>query len=268
MRKKDSLTFGCCKACGEYKILTEEHIPPKSAYNNGTLKVYSADESLKTITDNNRDPWDFEGLKFKLKQGGNRFRTLCSSCNSYFGTHYVDYYQKVVKSFAFFLKTIDIEKETNICVTIEKFKPLVFIKEVVAMFASLTNIAKYKEIKTFLLNKNEVSLKNDKLRVYMSVFRGGIKRMSGWCVWVGTKGHFLVSEIVSYPFIFVLLGNANEHNDENCKHLGTNITNFASFKYEEEVDVKINLPINECNINFPCDYRTKEEIIQCRKNNE
>ena len=267
MARAKSITFGICKSCGNYKILTEEHIPPRSAFNDGTIKIYSVDETLKTVTDNERLPWDFEGLKYQLKQGGHRLKTLCSKCNNYFGANYVSEYQNIIKSFAYFLSTLNIKNEKYVHAKTEKFKPLPFIKQVMAMFASLTNISDYPEMRNFLLDKNCNTFKKDKYRVYISIFKKGIKRLSGWSVLYGTKGSFLVSEIVSYPFIFILLGNADEQPPENTEHFGADITSFVDFKYEDETSLEISLPIHECNINLPCDYRTQEEIIQCRNEN-
>ena len=267
MKKKDKLEFGICKICGEYKILTEEHIPPKSAFNNGTMMIYSSEEAIKTITDESRLPWDFNGLKYKLKQGGRTFKTLCGKCNSYCGTNYVDYYQIMVKSFARFLSTLDMSKDKHIEVKVEKFRPLPFLKQIIAMFSSLTDIAKNDNIKEFILDKDNNKFDDKKHRIYMSVFKDGMNRISGWSVLVRRDGNFLVSEIVSYPFIFVLLGDADEHILKEFCEFGVDITYFAKFKYNEEVKLGISLPIKECNINFPCDYRTKEEIIACRDEN-
>lgn len=267
MAKEKSVEFGICKVCGNYKILTEEHIPPKSAFNNGRYKLYSGDEILKTLNDSKRLPWNFDGLKYKIKQGGFRLKTLCSKCNSYFGTNYVNEYQNVVKSFAFFLSEINIDKTECIHATTDKFKPLPFIKEIIAMFASLTNIATYPEIKNFLLDKHCNKFKKDKFRIYMSISKGNIQRTSNWSILFSTKGRFIVSEIVTFPFIFVLLGNADEQPPENTKHFGTDITSFVDFKYNDETTLEISLPIHECNINLPCDYRTKEEIENCKKQN-
>lgn len=265
--KEDSLTFGICKICRKHKILTEEHIPPKAAFNNGTIKIYSSEENMKTIVDDNRLPWDYEGLKYKLKQGGNRYLTLCKTCNSYTGSNYVNYYQIVVKEFARFLHLQKPDKDT-ITAYITPFKPLPFFKQVISMFASLTNITENKNLIEFILDKNNNKFDIEKYKVFMSVFNGGINRISGWSVIYTNNKSYLVSEIVSYPFIFVLLGNADEFSSENTSFLGTDITDFSKYKYDEEITIELTLDINECNINFPCDYRTKEEIIECRNLNK
>lgn len=265
MARQDKIEFGTCRICGLHKRLTEEHIPPKSAFNNGTILIYSGDEAMKTITDESRLPWNFEGLKYKIKQGGRTFKTLCSKCNSYCGTNYVDYYQTTVKSFAYFLSTLDLLNAKYVEAKTKKFKPLPFFKQIISMFASLTNISNEDNMRDFILDKEDNNFDDKKYRVYMSIFKEGINRIFGWSVLGRTDGNFLVSEIVSYPFIFVLLGNADEHKLKECCEFGVDITNFAKFKFNEETSLEISLPINECNINFPCDYRTKEEIILVSK---
>ena len=263
MAKRDKLEFGKCKVCGLHKVLTEEHIPPKSTFNNGTIKIINADEAMKTITDKNRLPWDFDGLKYKLKQGGRTFKTLCSTCNSYFGTNYVNHYQINANSLAYSLSQITMDKCESINVRSENFRPLPFIKQVIAMFASITNIADDVNVKDFLLNKDNNNFDKSKLRIYMSIFKDGLNRLFGWSALYCKNGTYLVSEIVSYPFIFVLLGNADEHTEQDCKHLGVDITSFLDFKYEDETSIEISLPLHECNINLPCDYRSKKEILKC-----
>lgn len=267
MKRRDKLEFGICKICGEHKILTDEHIPPRSAFNNGTMMVYSSEEAIKTITDKDRLPWDFDGLKYKLKQGGRTFKTLCGKCNSYCGTNYVDYYQTMVKSFAYFLSTLDISKAEIVDAKTDKFRPLPFFKQIISMFSSITDISKNDDIKEFILDKDNNNFNDKKYRVYINIFRNGINRMFGKSVLVRRDGNFLVSEIVSYPFIFVLLEGADEHILKNFCEFGFDITYFTKFKYDEEIKLEISLPIKECNINMPCDYRTKQEIIKCRDEN-
>lgn len=262
-KKQDKKILDYCKLCGQYKIMTEEHIPPKSAFNNSTVKIYSPEEVIKTLTDSNRKPWDFSGLKYKLKQGGNTFYTLCSKCNSYTGTNYVNYYQQIVKSFIYFLSTLDLTNAKFVTATTDEFQPLPFIKQVLTMFASFTNITQSDEIRNFLLNKDIYKIKFEKYRIYMSLFKEGIPRMKSWNV-IGTIKHsYLVSEITSYPFIFVLLGNANKIPKEDCTHFGVEITDFINYSYEQKVKIELSLPLNPCNIDLPCDYRTKEEINKC-----
>ncbi len=265
MKKRDRFEFGICKICGKHKILTEEHIPPKSAFNNGTMKIYSGDEVMRSLTDNERLPWDFEGLKYTLKQGGQTFKTICSKCNSYCGTNYVNYYQMVVKGLAYFLSGLNISEAKVIDVKANTFQPLPFFKQIIAMFASLTDISS--DCRDFLLDKESNNFNYNKYNVYMSLFKDGLKRISGWNFILRTDGTFKVAEIVSFPFIFVLLGNAQDHCLQETCEFGVNITSFSKYKFEEELSLEMSLPIKECNINFPCDYRTKEEIVSCRNEN-
>lgn len=72
---------GICHVCKQKRVFTEEHVPPKSTFNKGTYKTFK----LMDIISSNSYPWQMEGLKYKLQQGGARQYTLCMECNNLCG---------------------------------------------------------------------------------------------------------------------------------------------------------------------------------------
>ena len=90
---------GKCKLCGRTKKLTYEHVPPAGAFNASKVTSYPFSEVMKLITgEDNRMPWDFEGLKGKQKQRGSGNYYLCAECNSNTGSWYMEEYVRVVRT--------------------------------------------------------------------------------------------------------------------------------------------------------------------------
>ena len=85
---------GVCQLCGQEQILTFEHIPPESAFNNAPCKLYCGETVIHATADNNTLPWDFNEIKYsKLQQQGFGYNSLCKNCNSSTGSWYVPHYK-------------------------------------------------------------------------------------------------------------------------------------------------------------------------------
>ena len=67
-----------------------------------------------------------------------------------------------------------------------------------------------------------------------------------------------MSEFCAYPLGFILYFEP----DEKREFLGTDITHFSDYSYDEKVDFKISVPILENNTWIPEDSRSKAEIIE------
>lgn len=254
--------YGICKICKKYEKLTFEHIPPKSAFNADPIRIYSVNDSLKTITDSNIKPWDFSEVEYKLEQKGNGYYSLCENCNSKTGAYYVNHYQMIAHAFvAFMANTFDSNQE-EIDVVAENIKPLLFLKQILTMFASITNICDDEDMKTFILEKENSIFNSNKYKVYMSIFGGGIRRISGWSVFHYNNENYLISEIVAVPFIFVLLGNVDKIKNNQLQNIikGFDITSFCKYKYNDEIEIPLTLSINECNTIMPINYSKKSDL--------
>ena len=85
-----------CRLCGEIKPLTFEHVPPKSAFNNRSVKLITGHELFKEEYEN-RLPWEDEGLYGKIQQKGRGGDYLCQECNNNVGSWYVPGYLKFIQ---------------------------------------------------------------------------------------------------------------------------------------------------------------------------
>ena len=79
--------MGKCILCEKYTELTKEHVPPKKSGNTGGKKTRTGnlDDFLKSDFTKGDFP---KGIKRKPQ--GNVYYTLCSKCNSFFGSEYVE----------------------------------------------------------------------------------------------------------------------------------------------------------------------------------
>ncbi|PPC74307.1 metal-binding protein [Pokkaliibacter plantistimulans] len=67
---------GYCLICGEYKKLTEDHVPPK-----GAIVVTKVEQKLISESMGQGK----EKIKGVLSRNGSKFKTICKDCNSYLG---------------------------------------------------------------------------------------------------------------------------------------------------------------------------------------
>lgn len=171
--------YDYCKICREHKVMTKEHIPPRSTFNKSTILQFPNEQITDSMV-GNRLPWDFKGFRYKEKQGGNTFLTLCKECNSFMGTHYIPEYNRITNEIVSSLKQENIIINGSREFTILNFKPLNFIKEVVAMFCSLNELTKTEPvISNFLLNKYENKFPS-KYKILMNIFAGGLIKANGF----------------------------------------------------------------------------------------
>jgi hypothetical protein len=77
-----ALPQGPCHLCGKQKVLTYEHVPASSSYNNEPVEMFGFEHWLK------RTP-SGEMSGGELKDRGAGVHTLCADCNSLTGGQYV-----------------------------------------------------------------------------------------------------------------------------------------------------------------------------------
>lgn len=258
--------IGKCALCRKECELTFEHIPPRKAFNWVPEKTISGEQLINSIAEKSRKPWDFSNLKYNNDQKGTGTYSLCQSCNNITGTWYGDDYVYFAKMFHHVMLK---EKPTaNQTVYVKaKLKPLPIIKQVVSMFCSTNNFGDadtpIQSLRDFVLNKNSTAFPKDRFKIGMYLFSGGIRRRCPYTVrcLTGPNGTFLetVSEIATYPLGFILYLDPPKDLVMPC----TDITHFCDFNIDAECSFEMRIPVYECNIIFPCDFRSKEEINQC-----
>lgn len=254
---------GRCHICGEYKRLTDEHIPPRSALNENPICIYSGEEALRN---DDQMPWDFKGKKGRPMQKGVKFRRLCLECNGQLtGSHYVPAYSDFVRqAFILLQKGVPIRPSGFGTFEFSKIRPLRIVKQAVAMFLGINapEIGDAQpELREFVMRKEQRGLSPTKYGLYMYIAGGQLSRYCGLSVRLrgfGTESRSIrsVSELTSFPLGFLLEIDPKEKE----KQL-TDILFFANkFDFEEEADIRQDLPVKPVNTMFPLDYRSQKEV--------
>lgn len=148
---------------------------------------------------------------------------------------------------------------------IEGINPLLFAKQVLSMFCSTCpNItAKNPKIIELLLNKSKKGLDPSKYRLSMYLLKERKIAYTGiQAMFVSGVGIRMLASIDAYPFGFLL------EFDPKIKCVELNITQFLNEYEDKTYNMDFGIPILERNIPFSTDYRTKEEIIKCIKENK
>lgn len=271
MIRGDTLKKGYCHICQKYKDLTFEHIPPHKAFNYISTRSIEGDEVLKLMTDESRMPWEMTGLKYKPKQRGMGMYSLCEKCNNLTGKYYGNEYIKFANTIHLLFPQI--KKKTKgktpkvIGIKINGINPLLFAKQVLSMFCSTCpNITKKDpKIIDLLMNKDKRGLDTQKYKLYMFLLNEHKIGYSGLqAMFISGIGTRLIATIDAYPFGFVL------EFDPNAKIKGPelDITSFFNDYECEEYNLELGIPVLERNNIISCDYRTKDEIIKCIKDNK
>lgn len=255
--------FGNCKLCGKYTVLTYEHVPPKCAFNASPVRLISGNEAIKSLNEQS-NPWDLSKLLGKIQQRGKGGYYLCSECNANTGSWYVPNFESFIQGVYGALSSAKgvLENDAAIIRT-ESIRPLPILKEIMVMFCDINhNCFGDQHLRSYLLDKDNTDLfDSEKYRVYCYIAKGPIQRMNGISVsCIGEPSGALtlltISEITSFPLGFALyIDLPDSYTPKGC-----DITSFAKFKYDEEVSIRMALPILESNIMFSGDYRTKEEL--------
>lgn len=255
--------FGKCALCGKEGKLSFEHIPPESAFNDQPAKTVSF---MTALSNKDRLPWDFNGLKYTNHQRGMGDYTLCESCNNNTGSWYGEAYTYIASIAQQMLSmTIPPDKDSLV---IKDAYPLRFVKQIISMFCSLNPTSNIADLRQFVLDKNATGIDKTKYRLHMFFTRSTISRTVPYIVKVLSSDRILcsmgVSEIVVPPLGFILYFDPTE---DYCFD-GVDITGFADCKYDDKAKIAIPLCILDVNHFFPTDYRTKDEILRVRKENE
>ena len=252
------MKYGKCKICGKVGKLTFEHIPPKGANNDRRAMVITGEELLKTVTDENRDPWNYDGLKYINEQKGMGLYSLCSECNNLTGAFYGTEYIKMTNTFLklIFDNRIDDSDYGYIDVGLENVYIARFIKQVLSMFCGTTLglTTKYPSIKRLILNKDAKYRTKPKYRISMFLLKEYRIGYTGVNVLFDHGNIQTVSEIDAYPFGFIFEYDPKGETDN------LDIMEFLKYSYNESANLRMRIPIRERNIMFPLDYRKKEEI--------
>lgn len=262
--------FGICALCGKKKELTFEHLPPKNAFNFTPTKPIRGEVLIHASSNTNRVPWDLSGLKYENQQRGFGSFSLCQSCNNLTGTWYGDSYVDFAKKIHVLL-SVDIPRDAQ---QVEFLAPAIYpqriIKQVISVFCSLNkdfyDDPRIISLRGFVLNKDAVSLDKSKYKVCMYLTRSELMKYCGLSTHLNINDmqnitHKCISEYCAYPLGFLIYFDP----DKSTSFLGTDITAFSDYRFNDSTDFQITTPIVEINSWLPEDTRSKAEIEQIIK---
>lgn len=261
---------GKCKICGEFKELTQEHIPPKKAFNSNKVVILPFEEVMKTISgETGRMPWDTQGLKGQIQQGGFKQYCLCRSCNNNTGQWYMRTYTEFAQTLNVMIVSCQLTVGNPYSFVIKDIYPLRLYKAMMTLMCNINNDCFGDEqLRQFLLNKESNDIDTSKYSLYMYLVSTQMPRINGisGIININHPNEFImVSEVNSYPMGFALYLNK----PLNYIPFGLNVDSFASYDYNTKCDIRFKgMPYLDINTQFPVDYRSKEDIIECVKSTE
>lgn len=248
--------YGTCKICGFTGELSFEHVPPEKAFNNNRFHYSASLEQVSKLEVAEIDLSSPEA-KFRKKQGGIGFHSICKKCNNSTGSWYAkDFIEWAHQSMAILLKANG--KPTLLYPTF--FYPLRVIKQIVTMFFSV-NQDVFRETEPqlvkFILDR-EARFLDVRYKVFCYYNLKGHNR------YIGNNfiGNFdssnitHISEISFPPFGFVMTIDSEKPDNRL-----TDISHFANFDYQYWTDYYQKFDVLPTYLpHIPADYRTKEEI--------
>jgi hypothetical protein len=266
---------GKCHICGEHKVLSYEHVPPVSCFNNRTSRIYKGMDMVGATNKTNSLPWEIgkltaeRNIKYEQKQKGIGWCTLCERCNNNTGSWYANSYGDLARQGYLGLKAFglkNIKHENGYTISFKNIYPLRILKQILAMFCSINSpnfCDTNKGIREYILNKESKIIDSSKYCLYLYISMGKILRYCGESTVMNVGkdlnvlGSRTVSELTAIPFGHLLEIDPAE---DRVKQEGNLFSLFSSYDYREKVDMDICLPALEVNTLFPLDYRTKSEI--------
>ncbi|MBQ7669096.1 MAG: hypothetical protein IJS45_00035 [Clostridia bacterium] len=176
---------GQCKLCKNHGLLTFEHVPPRTAFNDKRVKVVSGSELFDHVV-SDRNPWELSQLYGRIQQKGKGGYYLCKDCNANAGSWYVPYYEEFIKGICSACSQESYEKREAVLIETGSFSPLPIIKQVLLMFLDINNIGfGDDELRDFIINKEKkTGFNSNKYKVYCFIVRGSVERLCGFSVYM------------------------------------------------------------------------------------
>jgi hypothetical protein len=244
---------GYCRLCGQYGKLSYEHVPPKSAYNDQPIALY-------TFT----DLVDGRG-RTKFRQGLGAY-TLCVRCNNLTGAWYGSAFAEWTRQGLEGLDKLRASGQQSILLPYY-VRPLNVVKQIVIMALALgavPTIAPSAALRRFVLNREERYLPtSDKLYVYHSV--GGQPRLAAGMAVLNIEtgsASYVRGEVALPPFGYLVSDPLPQKPDLGAAEGLCEITWFADYAYDEYAALYLRIPGMETNGPVPVDYRTREQMAK------
>jgi hypothetical protein len=250
------MVHGMCRICGNYGELSFEHVPPYEAYNRDTVVKHAVKN------------WLGKGqVKGRQQQGGSGAHTLCIKCNSDTGSWYGGEYVKWSRVGFDILTQMNKRTAANIKVNevkadLRNVYPLRFLKQVAVCLFSVINSphAEFARnnpaLVNFVLNREETRLP-DECQFYLRLCAPSLPRtfLRHWPLAAKlTVSHTedengnirflpnvqasIFTEMTHPPFMLMMPYGTGFPD-------ATNITPYKDYRYDEAVDLEINLKVGQ-----------------------
>jgi hypothetical protein len=247
---------GTCVLCERNTHLTYEHVPPRAAFNRGTVTVSPHGLGAE-------EAWQPPGTKIRGKQvqGGVGYYALCASCNNFLGTHYVRAYA----DWTWQLAHLQPVRDGRLLLHFQ-LKPLNILKQILAMFCVVNASYRglHERVRHFILNPCSQQLPDD-IRVFAYCCFGKrvrIHDLMAKCS-LSSSDMRLYSEISMSP-----LGVALEVQGQKPDPRIMEITYFKEFPFDAQIERHMNVPNLAVESPLPLDFRTWDQIEADRRANE
>jgi hypothetical protein len=243
---------GYCWLCSTFGDLTEEHIPPHSAFNECPLL-------LRAISERSRETGTLTWDSGRLHQRGLSVRSLCASCNSRAGRRFAPSYIRLVKTIAERVGNIREQHQ----LTIQRIeKPALLLRQVVQQFVTAngaTFVQANPWVRTFLRPELRQNLPDD-VFIYLFATNRPCARMTGMSghVYAGKNQVRVVSEFTFWP-----VGTVLSYGDLADKRLAA-IHHWSSIPHTSNQTADVTLTVNPVNSALPIDFRGEDEVLKDR----
>ncbi len=243
-------TFGTCRLCGDTKLLTFEHIPPRSAFNDNERVFTTLHDHLSGRSHT------------KFRRGLGTF-SLCQACNNKTGALYGAAYVEWARQALGFVEQVPDAIPQMLPFEI---RPLPVIKQLCVMAIAMapeSSLTYHEEIRAFVLNHESQCLPSKyRLYAYLNV-DGGPRFESGMVVASFAPGTamYIDAEVALPPTGIVVTSSRAGRNKVPPRNAPLcDITWFSEFSYNALARVNLSLAKLATHTPFPLDYRSPEEI--------
>lgn len=249
---------GRCRLCRSDRLLSYEHIPPRSAFNADKVVGFENPEDFFGKTDEELNELLATAKKYYQQAGAGSY-TLCRDCNSKLSSyaHAYAFLCRELNHLSFFPMTSWIPHQVELDI-----RPLRVFKGLVASMISVAPQEFFDEddmVKTFLEDRDSRDFDLSRYRISIAVYsrQYAMKRTSGWCgvsdidAMMGKKSGDLIrsySEIQFHPVIAVL-SHGNYGFDSRFYDIG----HFLDYGFNDRVKLSAKVCVLGSG-HIPCAY--------------
>jgi hypothetical protein len=239
-----AMNTGRCRLCGQFKKLSFEHIPPKSAFNDNQ-RLFQTMRDL------------MEGRSYSRFRKGIGSYSLCETCNNLTGGWYGEAFVHWTKQGFDWLDKLNDNSLINLPYYI---KPLNVLKQVLSMGLAMSpeaSIDYHRDLRQFVLNRMARHLP-PRYRVHVYFNPNGVPRFaSGMAITkIGDDGgsNYVEAEVALPPFGYCVTTPVGSYQSLADSFGLYEITWFSDYQYNEWTNIHLRIPLRDTPGPFPLNY--------------